>query len=77
MIELCLKPVVSRLLDLKINAPKINEIPRVDESNAYLDQTIEELKVEISACPMEHRADWPPLNELFLMLTIEINSEPM
>ena len=61
-----LKPAVERLLDLKMNAPEIKEIPRVDEINAYLDRTIEELKVEIAAFPAEHRADWAPLNELFL-----------
>lgn len=61
-----LKPAVDRLLDLKMNAPEIKEIPRVDEVNAYLDRTIEELKTEISAFPAEHRADWAPLNELFL-----------
>ena len=61
-----LKPAVERLLDLKMNAPEIKEIPRVDVVNAYLDRTIEELKVEIATFPAEHRADWMPLNELFL-----------
>ena len=61
-----LKPAVERLLDLKMNAPEIKEIPCVDVINAYLDQTIEELKAEIAAFPAEHRADWAPLNELFL-----------
>ena len=61
-----LKPAVNQLLDLKMNAPEIKEIPRVNEINDYLDQTIEELKVEIAAFPAEHRADWAPLNELFL-----------
>ena len=61
-----LKPAVERLLDLKMNAPEIKEIPRVDVVNAYLDQTMEELKAEIAAFPAEHRADWAPLNELFL-----------
>lgn len=61
-----LKPVVDRLLDLKMNAPEIKKIPRVNEINDYLDWIIEELKVEIAAFPAEHRADWAPLNELFL-----------
>ena len=61
-----LKPAVNQLLDLKMNAPEIKEIPRVNEINDYLDQTIEELKVEIAAFPAEHRADWTPLNKLFL-----------
>lgn len=61
-----LKPAVERLLDLKMNAPEIKEIPRVDEINAYLDRTIEDLKAAIAVFPAEHRADWGPLNQLFL-----------
>ena len=61
-----LKPAVDRLLDIKMNAPEIKEIPRVNVINDYLDRAIEELKVEIAAFPAEHRADWAPLNELFL-----------
>ena len=66
-----LKPAVERLLDLKMNAPEIKEIPRVDEINAYLDRTIEELKVEIAAFPAEHKADWAPLNKLFLQTLLD------
>lgn len=60
------KPAVRRLLDLKMNAPEIKQIPRVVEINDYIVRTIEELKLEIAAFPAEHRADWSPLNELFL-----------
>ena len=66
-----LKPAVERLLDLKMNAPEIKEIPHVDEINAYLDRTIEELKVEIAAFPAEHKADWAPLNKLFLQTLLD------
>ena len=52
--------------DLVILGFSVEVIPRVDEINAYLDRTIEELKAEIAAFPAEHRADWAPLNELFL-----------
>ena len=65
-LEDSLKPVVERLLDLKMNAPEIKEIPRVEEINVYLDRAIEALKNEIAAFPAEHRADWDPLNQLFL-----------
>lgn len=61
-----LKPAVERLLDLKMNAPEIKEIPRVSELNDYLDRAIGELKVEIAAYPAEHRASWEPLNKFFL-----------
>lgn len=61
-----LKPAVERLLDLKMNAPEIKEIPRVDEINHYLDASIASIKEEIAAFPAEHRPDWTPLNDLFL-----------
>ena len=61
-----LKPAVERLLDLKMNAPEIKEIPRVSELNDYLDRVIGELKIEIAAYPAEHRASWEPLNKFFL-----------
>ena len=61
-----LKPVVARLLDLKMNTPEIKEIPRVAEINDYLDRTIEKLKAEIAVFPAEHQPDWAPLNQLFL-----------
>ena len=71
-----LKPAVEKLLDLKMNVPEIKEIPRVDEINAYLDRTIAELKAEIAAFPAEHRADWAPLNKLFLE-TMASNIQPL
>lgn len=61
-----LKPAVERLLDLKMNAPEIREIPRVDAINRYLDRSIEEVKQEIARLPEEARADWDLLNQLFL-----------
>lgn len=68
-----LKPAVERLLDLKMNAPEIREIPRVDEINRYLDENIETLKAEIAAFPAEHRPDWEPLDRLFLDILKEWN----
>lgn len=65
-LDASLKPAVERLLDLKMNAPEIKEIPRVDEINQYLDASIETLKAEIMAFPGEHKPDWEPLNRLFL-----------
>ena len=61
-----LKPAVNRLLDLKMNAPEIKEIPRVDEINLYLDRTIAEVKKELAQFSVEHTPNWEPLNELFL-----------
>ena len=65
-LEESLKPVVERLLDIKMNAPEIKEIPKVVEINRYLDETINTVRQDIFAYPGEHRPDWTPLNELFL-----------
>lgn len=60
------KPAVQRLLDLKMNAPEIKEIPRVDEINCYLEESITAVKERIAALPTEPKPDWRPLNALFL-----------
>ena len=61
-----LKPAVLHLLDLKMNSPEIKQIPRVEEVNRYLDETIESVKAQIAALSLEHHPQWEPLNELFL-----------
>ena len=65
-LEKSLKPVVERLLDIKMNAPEIKEISKVEEINRYLDETINTVRQDIFAYPGEHRPEWAPLNELFL-----------
>lgn len=63
-----LMPEVERLLDLKMNAPEIREIPRIDAINDYLDRSIRELKAAITTLPGEHQVPWEPLNDLFLQI---------
>ena len=65
-LEESLKPQVERLLDLKMNAPEIKEIPRADSLNRYLEESITELKARAAALPAEHNPDWAPLNDFFL-----------
>lgn len=65
-LEESLKPTIERLLDLKMNAPEIKLIPRVDEINGYLDENIESVKAQIAAMPVVHHPRWEPLNQLFL-----------
>ena len=65
-LEPSLKPVINHLLDIKMNAPEIKEIPKIEEINNYLDEVMAAVHEEIFAYPGEHRADWAPLNELFL-----------
>ena len=65
-LEPSLKPVVKHLLDIKMNAPEIKEIPKIEEIDNYLDKVMVSVHEEIFAYPGEHRVDWAPLNELFL-----------
>lgn len=65
-LEKDLMPAVTHLLDLKMNAPEVREIPRLPELNAYIEESIEKIKAEITALPTEHHGDWAPLNGLFL-----------
>lgn len=61
-----LRPEVDRLLDLKMNAPELKLIPRVDRLNEYLDASIQEVRELLLAFPDEPVKDWVVLNELFL-----------
>lgn len=65
-----LLPAVERLLDLKMNSPEIREIPRVDQVNRYLDESIPEIKAKAASMPAASTEGWELLDEFFLkMLT--------
>lgn len=61
-----LLPDVNRLLDLKMNAPEIKTIPRIESINRYLDSSIEEARSRIVQLPEDTIHDWEELNRLFL-----------
>jgi len=61
-----LKSTVGSLLDLKINAPEVKLIPRVDVINTYLEQSMEEIHDDICKLPKESYQEWDGLNKLFL-----------
>lgn len=65
-LEESLKPEVKRLLDLKMNAPEVKEIPKVMVINEYLDRSIAEIRQKIEELPDEPYSDWDELNEIFL-----------
>ena len=65
-LEESLKDTVRRLLDLKMNAPEVKMIPRIDVLNEYLDRSIIEVKEMIEHMPKEQANEWEELNELFL-----------
>lgn len=61
-----LLPDVNRLLDLKMNAPEIKTIPRIESINHYLDSSIEEVRSRIVQLPEDANHDWDELDRLFL-----------
>lgn len=61
-----LVPDVDWLLDLKMNAPEIKTIPRIESINRYLDSCIEEVRSRIVQLPEDANHGWEELNRLFL-----------
>ncbi len=61
-----LKPEVDMLLDIKMNAPELKLIPRVDSINSYLDESIEMIENLLDRMSDEQHNDWDELNSLFL-----------
>ena len=65
-LEPALLPDVNRLLDLKVNAPELQTIPRIESINRYLDRSIEEVRLRIAQLPEDASHGWEELNRLFL-----------
>ena len=61
-----LLPDVNSLLDLKMNAPEIKTIPKIESINRYLDSSIEEVRCRIVQLPDDVGHGWEELNQLFL-----------
>lgn len=61
-----LVPDVDSLLDLKMNAPEIKTIPKIESINRYLDSCIEEVRSRIVQLPEDANHGWEELNRLFL-----------
>lgn len=61
-----LEDAVKELLDLKMNAPEVQMIPRIDALNEYLEQSMAEIRELVRQYPRESPGDWEELNALFL-----------
>ncbi|NLZ55909.1 MAG: nucleotidyltransferase domain-containing protein [Clostridiaceae bacterium] len=61
-----LREEVATLLDLKINSPEIQEIPRIESLNEFLDAGIAEIDARLSVMKEAKDSDWERLNALFL-----------
>ena len=61
-----LVPDVDSLLDLKMNAPEIKTIPKIESINRYLDSSIEEVRSRIVQLSEDANRGWEELDRLFL-----------
>lgn len=61
-----LRPVIDRLLDIKMNQPELKLIPKIDVLNDYLDSSIREIESRLAAMPDRGPHSWDELNSLFL-----------
>lgn len=61
-----LEGTVKGLLALKMNAPEIQMIPRIDTLNEYLERSIGEIRELVRHCSKESLRDWEELNRWFL-----------
>lgn len=61
-----MKAEVEELLSLKMNAPEIRKIPRIDSINEYLEQSMVEIKEEAQKLKETKVTTWDMLNEMFL-----------
>lgn len=57
---------VNRLLDLKQNSPEVKMTAKVDTINAYLEDSIEDIRNVLKNTEETKLADWQELNHLFL-----------
>lgn len=61
-----LLPELEHLLELKMNAPEIKEIPRIDVLNEYLDTSITEIKNLLLDMDDTKKMEWETLDQMFL-----------
>ena len=59
---------VTKLLDLKMNAPEVKMISRIDKINEYVDRSIVEIKMILQSMDEKKEVEWRTLNDLFLKI---------
>jgi len=57
---------IARLLDIKVNAPETEELPRIEPLNRYIEETLPLLKAQADALPSVMAAGYDRLNQMFL-----------
>ena len=60
-----LRKEVEKLLEIKVHASEIKEIPRIDKLNEYLENEMKRMKEKAKTLDEEKRS-WKKLNKIFL-----------
>lgn len=68
-----LTPIVEDLLELKMSAPEIREIPKIAPLNEFIESNLHIIRERIVALPDEQPGDWGLLNTLFLSILEDAN----
>ena len=61
-----LSDTVARLLELKMHAPEVKLIPKIDLLNTYFDRSMDEIQQQIEQYPKQPARSWEELNDVFL-----------
>ena len=61
-----LRTDVEKLLEIKIHAPEIKKIQRIDKLNEYLENEILRMKEKAGALGEEEKKSWEKLNKIFM-----------
>ncbi len=64
-LEPSMKPIVDKLVEIKVNTPEIGTGKRIDEINRYIEKNMTNIENKLSAMPENYNKDWNTLNELF------------
>ena len=60
------KQEVEKILEIKIHAPEIKMIPRIDKLNKYIENEITDMKMKAGTLEKEEKRSWDKLNGMFL-----------
>ena len=52
-LERGMMPLVKKLLEIKVNAPEVKRIPRIDMLNEYIEKHLAEIEEKLGAIPKE------------------------
>lgn len=68
-----LRPVINDLLDKKMNSPEIEEAPRINTLNMYIDEKLVTLKEIVNVLASDKRQSYEELDKVFLSVLMDVS----